>query len=123
MKKIYFIVVLGILGITYSCTYNEFVIEELPPIDTTIVISFIDTIQPIFDSKCVKCHGSAGGLNLEAGNSYANIVPDRINEGIHEESLIYKKSDPAGTDSHSTKYSAEEAQLVLLWIEQGAENN
>ena len=45
------------------------------------------------------------------------------NEAIHEESLIYTKADPAGTDSHRTKYSAEEAQLVLLWIEQGAENN
>lgn len=119
MKKNYLIVLVGVFGMMYSCTYNELVIDELPPIEETI--SFNDTIQPIFDSKCTGCHGSAGDLNLEADNSYGNIVPSRVNLGVPEESLIYTKPLPTG--SHMGRYSAEEAQLVLTWIEQGANNN
>lgn len=119
MKKIYFIVILGVLSLTYSCTYNELVTDELPPVEGPI--SFSGDIQPIFDGKCVACHGSSGGLGLESDNSYANIVPDRVNLDVPVESLIYAKALPTG--SHPSKYNATEAQLVLTWIEQGAENN
>ncbi len=119
MKKIYFVVLSGVFAIMYSCTYNELVIEELPPIEEEV--SFSDEIQPIFDSKCVNCHGGSGGLYLEADVSYGNIVPSLINETIPEESEIY--TTPSLTGSHYVKYSAEEAQLVLTWIEQEAQNN
>lgn len=121
MKKIYFVFIVVIVGFMSSCTYNEYVPEELPPVDTSKVYSFALDVQPIFSAKCTGCHGTAAGLSLEEGNAYDNIVPARINADVPEESLIYTKPLPTGT--HSAKYSAEEAQNVLLWIEQGAKNN
>ena len=35
-------------------------------------ISYAEIIQPIFDGKCVSCHGTSGGLTLVDG--YANLV-------------------------------------------------
>lgn len=121
MKKIYFVFIAGIVGLMCSCSYNDYIPVEVPPVDTNKVYSFAIDIQPIFDGKCTGCHGNAGGLNLESGNSYYNIVPTRINETVFEESLIYSKALPDGT--HPAKYSGEESQFVLQWIIQGAKNN
>ncbi len=121
MKKVYLIFIVGFFCIMYSCTYNEYIPEYIPPIDTTVVYSFNDTIQPIFDAKCTSCHGTSGGINLEADFSYNNIVPDRINQAVPEESMIYEKPLPTG--SHPAKYTGEESQLVLEWIKQGTKNN
>src|SRR5712664_3848620 len=40
-------------------------------------VSFCRDIQPIFNARCTNCHNpntTRGGLDLSAGNSYANLV-------------------------------------------------
>ncbi len=124
MKTIYLLFVVVIVGFMASCTYNEYVPEVAPPIDSTDTISFATDIQPIFTAKCIGCHAGSSapmGLDLEEGVSYDKIVPSHVNLDSPEESLIYTHPSPDG--SHYAKYTAAEAQLVLVWIQQGAQNN
>jgi hypothetical protein len=122
MKKIYLVFIVVMAVIMSSCSYNVYVPEEAPPIDSTKVFSLATDVQPIFDGKCVSCHGDTKGLHLEAENAYDNIVPNNVNLEIPEESLIYEYPSPSGLHS-GPKYTAEEAQIVLQWIKQGALNN
>ena len=94
--------------------------ETLPP---PTGVSFANDVQPIYNSKCIGCHSSAGQyggiINLEEGASYGEIVPGRINLATPSESLIYTKPRA----SHPATYSDPEAATVLAWIEEGAQNN
>jgi hypothetical protein len=116
------ILILIIIG-SFSC---EKVYLTDPPVvilDTTIVYSYADTIQPIFNKNCINCHNGGIVLNLTAGNSYDAL----INGGYVEtdttkadQSLIYTKLLSGGHDGRAT--NTEEA-LILLWIRQGAKDN
>lgn len=37
-------------------------------------VSFASDLQPLFNSACVSCHGFNGGLSLDPGASYGNLV-------------------------------------------------
>jgi hypothetical protein len=61
--------------------------------------------------------------DLTSANSYNQVVPGQINSTKPEESKIYTFPAPS-TSIHSwKKYSANEANLVLTWITEGAKNN
>ena len=116
MKRFYnFILLVVFGGFLYSCTYNEMV---LPP-GPVGPISFSSDVVPLF-SKCTGCHGNAGGLDLK-NDPYTHIMDGRVDMDNPENSLIYTKPHPDG--SHSAKYTDYDAQVVLLWIQEGAENN
>ena len=81
-----------VLILTTSCT--EIFKTELPPIKDCTgdndVCSYADSIQPIFDMYCTKCHGSQGGLNL---TSYSELMAGGqsgavINDGDFSNSLL-----------------------------------
>ncbi|MBI9068938.1 MAG: hypothetical protein JEZ09_16700 [Salinivirgaceae bacterium] len=124
MKKQYLLFIALIFGVCFcSCTYDEFVPEELPPVDTTKVYSFAADIQPIFTDNCTGCHSGSIAFSLKEGDSYGNIVPDLVNLNNPEESDIYSFPQ-AGTEHSSTNnYEPAQAQTVLQWIKQGAKNN
>jgi hypothetical protein len=120
--KIYFLLVLfGLL--LNACKYDFIVPEELPPIDTTVPVSFSTQIVPIFANSCVSCHKTGGQApDLTSANAYNSIkTMNLVNTTTPESSIIYAFP---GSSSHSWKgYTASEAQLVLTWIKQGALNN
>ena len=105
----------------------------LPPTATPIATpaaaaapSFASDILPIFQKKCITCHGAAalGGLNLETydavmkgGASGAVIVP-----GDPAKSLLLLKQKQTHTDAART-FTAEELDLITRWIAAGAPNN
>ena len=122
-KQLLFFIAIFVSVSYFSCTYDAFEEEELPPVDTTKVYSFATDVQPIFTNNCVSCHGSSGGLNLEEGKAYGNVVPERVNLDSPDESKIYDYVKPGSATHSYEKYSGEDAQTVLQWIKQGAENN
>ena len=127
MKKsnIYFLLFVFAL-ILNACTYDFIVKEELPPVDTTVPVSFSTQIIPILTNSCVSCHKPGGTApDLTAPNANISIMTMKlVNTATPASSIIYSEPNPANTAKHTwKKYTATEAQLVLTWIQQGAKNN
>ena len=116
------IVVVVIVSI-FSC---EKVYLTEPPVvilDTTVVYSFADTIQPIFNKNCIGCHSGGIPPDLTAANSYNSLINGGYVEtdtAKTDQSLIYTKLLSGSHDGRAT--NTEEA-LILMWIKQGAKNN
>jgi hypothetical protein len=110
------------------------------------LVSFASEIQPIFSNSCAfsGCHGGgspAMGMNLTAGQAYANIVDvasvelpsmDRIEPGMPDLSyLIHKiqgtQVSVGGSGERMPRGGAPLSQttidLVRLWVTQGAQDN
>lgn len=124
MKKIAFILMV-ILGFT-ACNY-DFIEPEVVNIDPTDTISFQSEIIPIFttNDKCTSCHKTGETApDLSEANAYNSIMNDNlVVDGDAEGSKIYYYPAPSTSDHSWEKYSEEDAQKVLVWIEQGALNN
>lgn len=110
-----------------SCQY-DFILPPVtpPPIDSTQVISFSAQVEPIFTTEgCIQCHKTGGQMpDLTTGNAFNSLNSTRyINKTTPEESLIYLYPNPESATHTWKKYTAADAQIVLQWIKQGAENN
>ena len=99
------------------------------PTSTPGVVSFSDNILPIFDTKCLVCHGQLGGWSSETyqdvmttGNNKPVVIP-----GDPEESLLAKKllgtQTQGGIMPPGGKLTDDEIQIVLDWIANGALDN
>lgn len=76
---------------------------ESPPVVLTVVPAAPDyttRVQPIFNANCTRCHGFNGGLRLEAGFSYNQLVNvasgerpgvNRVTPGDPDNSYLYIK--------------------------------
>jgi hypothetical protein len=118
------IVICASLALLSSCEYDVVVPEKFvpPPIDTTVVISFAQDIQPIFDANCISCHPSSFRPDLTAANSYdALITGAYVVAGDPSNSKLYNKCKPGG--SMENYCSAAELTLISGWIYAGANNN
>lgn len=105
-----------------SCEY-EF-IEQLPPPQGTV--SFSQQVEPVFTSQgCVACHKPGNQLpDLTTGNAYASIIATGVVDTNNPEaSKLYDLPNPATSQHSWKKYTENQAQIVLLWIQQGALNN
>lgn len=91
-------------------------------------ISYAANVKPIFDAKCIKCHGvesTKEGLdmqtyeNLMAGSRNGSVLTpgDAANSVLVD--LIVRGKMP----NRGQKLSAEEIQIITDWINQGASNN
>ena len=109
-------------------------------------VSFMGQVQPIFNNSCGNglCHlngQAANGLNLDASNSYDNIVSvpanapgfslNLIEPGSPENSYLYRKllnssdADYFGGRMPANRPALAESNIQLIrdWITQGAQNN
>ncbi len=98
--------------------------------DTTNVISYTVDIQPIFNSYCIVCHGTWGGLNLttysylmNGGDNGIVVIP-----GNSEESNLVLKlgtTPPFGEQMPLQNPPLSDIQIDLIknWINDGAKNN
>jgi hypothetical protein len=127
MKKsnIYFLLfAFGLL--LNACTYDFIVKEELPPVDTTVPVTFAVQIAPIFTTnqyQCTSCHKTGGTApDLTAANAYNSLNTLKLIDTTTPASS--KILTIPGSASHTwAKFSASESQLILTWIQQGAKNN
>lgn len=113
--------ILSILGLV-SCKY-DFAIPVYEPLPDTV--SFLNDIIPIFDESCnmSSCHTSGGiAPDLSANVAYDNLLlygsVDTLNP---ENSILYTKMNdnmpPTGL------LSTNKINLILKWIDQGANEN
>lgn len=136
------IVLLVMLSLSPACTSGTATSEDT---STTGVsgVSFSKDIQPILDSSCVICHqGTAapGGLNLEAGLAYKNLVNAQSTQsplmlvapGDSDSSyLLHKLRNTQGQIGGSglrmpygnSPLPQGQINLIQQWIEQGAPDN
>jgi hypothetical protein len=127
MKKqynLFIFVLLLFFAVLSSCKYDN-IVEPAPPSPTDSV-SFSQQIQPIFNSNCVSCHkAGAQAPDLSAGTAYTSIMnANLVNTASPESSIIYWHPNPDNTSAHTwEKYTANQAALVLIWIQQGAKDN
>ncbi len=94
-----------------------------------VKISFKNDIQPILAERCAipGCHAALGarGLNLnqydtfkKGGNGGAAFIP-----GNGKDSLVVKRIDGGGMPPIPPSLNAEQVQLFIDWIDEGAVNN
>ena len=114
----FFMVILGGLFL-YSCSNDTLVPAQINP---ATKISFATNIQPIFTQKCIGCHNGTTSPDLRTGNSFASLTSlGLINTGSPGQSILYTEMAPNGGMAGYTNTT--DAQVVLLWIQQGAKNN
>ncbi len=94
------------------------------------IIGFNDHIRPIFNEKCLRCHGGVkanGGLSLlfeEDAFAPAESGKTAIIRGNHQKSSLYQRlvsNDPEfRMPFEKDPLSDEEIDLIARWIDQGA---
>jgi ubiquinol-cytochrome c reductase cytochrome b subunit len=114
------ILVVGMVFLTYQG------LNSVPKVlATTGVVahpSYVKDIDPIFQNKCVSCHGNSGNYSVQTynsaiknvvlGNPSGSKLMARING-------IQKPQMPMGQDP----LTKDQIQTIKNWIEDGAKNN
>lgn len=111
----------------------QIVISATPPPPS---VHFATQIQPIFNSQCTSCHGTQGGLSLQSGVSYGNLVNvqaqsactnlKRVSPNDAANSVLYRKVSGTSCGSQMPQGGALNAQditRIQTWINEGANNN
>ena len=89
---------------------------------STCNISYLATIQPIFNANCTGCHGGSGGLTLD---SYSSLIAGNvlISENSAESLIIQKlKGTASGAQmpKNAAALSESTINLIATWIDEGA---
>ncbi|HSH93429.1 MAG TPA: c-type cytochrome domain-containing protein [Roseimicrobium sp.] len=130
------------LGLSILClisvrsTYAAEVDTKKLPLPAPRKVDFVKDIYPIFDEKCISCHGpkkqkgkyrmdtkegafkkTDAGMFIITGNSEKSPLVHMV-AGLIEESLMPPPSDKPGESEPLTK---EQISLLRAWIDQGAE--
>jgi uncharacterized membrane protein len=91
-------------------------------------VSYTSQVAPIFEAKCIKCHGVESkkeGLdmltydNIMAGSRNGSV----ITPGNAADSLLVQLIVEGEMPNRGTKVTPEELQLIIDWVDQGALNN
>jgi hypothetical protein len=90
-------------------------------------VTFEEHILPIFEAKCINCHGlekKRGSLDvrtvallLKGGDMGPSIVPGKPDQSNLMESILSNKMPPPGA---SRKLTQKEKDLIEEWIKLGA---
>ena len=125
-RLFHFLMLTSLMAFMASCSYDFIEYPYVAPPDPNDTVYFAEKIVPIFstDDKCTSCHKpGATNPDLTAANAYNSIVPALINTTDAEASSIYWFPNPNSTTHMWKKLSTSDADLILLWIQQGALNN
>ena len=118
------LILLFLSVVIVSCNYDF--IKKAEPVNPNAPVSFSTQILPIFTTDgCTGCHKPGGqSPDYTAANAYNSIISNNVvNTTTPESSPLYSVPNPATSGHAWDKYTDQQAQLVLLWIQQGANNN
>jgi len=91
--------------------------------------SFTADVMPIFEAKCIPCHGSMGGWDgttyeavMDSGDNAPTVIPGDVENSILAQKIIGEQTygavmPPAGLMTNA------EIQIILDWIAVGAPDN
>jgi hypothetical protein len=126
MKNFKIFLIIAVLGLAVgACNYEFVVPEEIPEIPVDEDLSFSEVVLPVLTSQCAACHKPGGQVpDLTEANAYQSINTSKyINLGTPGSSLIYSYVAPGASTHKHKQYTSTQAQYILVWIEQGAQNN
>lgn len=104
---------------------DSFALGATVPSTTTTAVSFKTDVQPIFEVRCVICHGGTAGLVL---NNYENILRGGMHgsavlpgDPVNSRLIQYVSSGymPAG----GPPLTSSQIQALVNWVAAGAPNN
>ena len=106
--------------LTIQIIQRIFLLLLLAPL--TAQVDYDSEIQPIFNSKCIQCHGSSAGLNL---SSYANIMQGSMNGDViipydHAASELWKRVNSGQMPPGNNDLTNAQVNLIAQWIDEGA---
>lgn len=98
-------------------------LEGLSPAEQVAQTIWTDKALPIFNAKCVSCHGGsmpnvayiAGADDLMRRETLVNYVPRIVNLGAPQSSRVLTKGDHTATGG-GPALGANEASDILMWI-------
>ncbi len=109
-----------------AATDSSTAATEAPASGATV--SFANDIQPMLESRCVNCHGgnkTEKGLSLKsydammAGSENGPVVT----AGDAANSSLAKMVSSGKMPKRGPKLTPDQVQLIVDWIDQGAQNN
>jgi uncharacterized membrane protein len=91
-------------------------------------VGFSANVQPIFQSRCVSCHGGGrtnAGLDL---SSYASVMKGSrsgpvVVPGGPGNSLLYQMVESDNMPASGPPLTADQKETIRQWIQSGAPNN
>jgi len=105
---------------------RDILLSQLPEpaerITITGPVNFENTIGPIFETRCISCHGEDGIQDLDLSN-YSSAIDGGISgpviiPGDPDASLIVQRL--TGQQQHFAQPTPEELELLIEWIASGA---
>ena len=116
----FFAFIFGLMLLS-SCA-KDTLVNEPSNINPDQPVSFSTQIQPIFTGSCIGCHGGTFAPDLREGKAYADLMATNCIDTLNPtNSLLYKVMAPGG--SMANYCTKDQADLTLVWIQQGAKNN
>ena len=85
-------------------------------------VDYDSQIQPIFNSYCTNCHGSAGGLSLTSYNNLMNGSNDGdvVIPYNHSSSILWIHVNSGYMPPGNNDLTNAEVNLIAQWIDEGA---
>ena len=117
------------LIVTFSLQKHAIPASSSSQKTTQRTVNFVQDIQPIFNTSCVRCHGSSvqmGQLRLDSRNLAlrGGISGKAIIPGKSGESLLVQRiqglGDKVRMPLEGDPLSVEQTALIRAWIDQGA---
>jgi hypothetical protein len=119
ISKIVLLVFSVVVAIVYFVSCEKYSYEVKPIVEIENV-SYSQDVQPVFNAKCVSCHGGSISPNLSQGNSYKSLAEgDYLTQPVESNKLYKTVAD----NLHSSFTNQEEKSILFSWILQGAEDN
>ncbi|MDP7028078.1 MAG: aryl-sulfate sulfotransferase, partial [Candidatus Marinimicrobia bacterium] len=85
-------------------------------------VDYTSQIQPIFDDRCISCHGSMGGLNLTSYENlmYGGLSGEEVIPYNHTSSELWIRVNSGQMPPGNNDLTDEQIDLIAQWIDEGA---
>jgi mono/diheme cytochrome c family protein len=98
------------------------------PVEETAPVSFAGNVQPIFDRRCLKCHGGEKMENDFSVQSYETVLKGSWNGAVIEPgnpdgSYMIELVESGEMPNKGPRLLPAEIEAIRAWIEAGAPNN
>ena len=89
---------------------------------STCNISYSNFVQDIFNTHCINCHGTSGGLNL---SNYTNLMSGNtvVPFDYFSSELWIRINSGQMPPPGNNELTQNQIDLIAQWINEGAKNN